>query len=435
MEWYVIFFSIIGVMLAVMLIGLPIAVSLGLVSLSFMIAVAGFSRGLALVGGEIVDFWSNYTLIAVPLFIFMGEFLFAGGTAADIFDVASKWLQRLPGGLAIVAIGAGAIFATLSGSSLAGVSTIGIMSIPEMLKRGYNKRLTMGAVGGGGALAHLIPPSILAIIYSSITEVSAGRQLMAGFLPGLVLAGAFATIAVVWAIRDPASAPPEPSVSWKERIFVMRRAIWPLVMVLLVLGTIYTGLATVTEAAGLGALGALVIALVRRKLTWHIFWHTVLATIKTTAFIMFIAVAGKILSWVLTYYLIPQHLVETITGTGLNRWLILILIQLMYVVLGMFIDPVGMIIVTVPILHPVVVGLGFDVIWFGVLLLINIEMALITPPVGFTLYILQGIAPKEVKFSDILAGCFIFAMADVVVMAIVMVFPQIALWLPSKMMG
>ncbi|MBI4588705.1 MAG: TRAP transporter large permease [Candidatus Rokubacteria bacterium] len=433
MEWYVLGSLLACIIVVLMAIGVPIGVTLGLTSAVFLFGALGPDRTLSVLGTEFFEFWTNYPLIAVPLFILMGEFLFVGGTADDIFDIASKWLQGVRGGLAIVTIGAGAIFGALSGSSLAAVSTFGILALPKLLDRGYDKRLAVGAVASAGGLDHLIPPSILMVLYASVTEVSVGKMLMAGFIPGMVLAGAFGLVIWVWVWWRPLAAPREPAVTWGERFSVLRKAGLPLLLVLAVLGSIYLGVATATEAAGIGALASLGVAISRRKVTAERLGQGLRHTIQTTAFIMLIAVGGKLLSWVLTYYLIPQRLVDLLVQAQVNRWALMIGFQFMYIVLGMFIDPVSMIIVTMPVLVPILTALHFDLIWFGILLMVNIEMALITPPVGFSLYIIKGLAPENVTFNDVLSGCLIFTLADVLVIAILMIFPELVLWLPRRM--
>ncbi len=433
MEWYVFGSLLVCIIVALMVVGVPIGVTLGLTSTAFLFGALGFDRALAVLATEIFEFWTSYPLIAVPLFILMGEFLFIGGTADDIFDIASKWLQGVRGGLAIVTIGAGAIFGALSGSSLAAVSTFGVLALPKLLDRGYDKRLAVGSVASAGGLDHLIPPSILMVLYASVTEVSVGKMLMAGFIPGIILAGAFGLVIWVWVWWKPEAAPREQAVSWGERFGVLRKAGVPLLLILAVLGSIYLGVATATEAAGIGALASLGVAFARRKVTSELFWQGLRRTVQTTAFIMLIAVGGKLLSWVLTYYLIPQHLVDLLVQAQVNRWVLMIGVQLMYILLGMFIDPVSMIIVTMPVLVPILNALHFDLIWFGILLMVNIEMALITPPVGFSLYIIKGLAPENVTFNDVLYGCLVFALADVLVIAILMSFPELVFWLPRRM--
>jgi C4-dicarboxylate transporter DctM subunit len=435
MEWYSIFLILIAGLFLLLLSGLPIAASLGMISFVVLVASVGVKIGFEVIATEVMTLWGSYGLIAIPLFVFMGIFLFAGGIAHQIFDMASKWLRRLPGGLAVVTTGACALFATCSGASIGAVATIGLISVPEMLKRGYNKRLAVGSVAAAGGLAHLIPPSILLILYSGIIEESAGRCLMAGFFPGLVLAVNYTLLIMIWAYIDRKKGVriQEPSATWKERILALGNVKWPLTIVIVVLGSIYLGIATVTEAAALGAVAALVIAIQSKKVKRKDFADALLDTVNVSGYIMFIALGGKILSWVLTYYNIPQGVVNIITDLNMNRWLVLITIQIMYIGLGMFVDPVGMVVITVPILHPIMLDLGFDPIWFGVLLMINIEMALVTPPVGMAIYMLKGVVPKEIELTDIFSGAAIFVIADAFTLFLMMLFPEISLWLPRLM--
>jgi C4-dicarboxylate transporter DctM subunit len=432
MEWWAIGLLVISVVILLVLIGVPVAVSLGLTSIVSLIFIGGFGTALTIVYTETFDFWTSWTLLPIPLFVFMGEFLFVGGQASDIFDLSSKWLSRLPGGLAVTTAGACAIFATMTGTSLGATATFSLLAVPQMLNKGYNPRLATGSVCAAGGLAHLIPPSLLMVVYCALLDQSIGEMFMAGVLPGIILAGGYATIAVVWALVDPSAAPREDSVSWGQRLFVLRKAWSPVVIVVAVMGTIYMGIATVTEAAGLGALAAFLMAFISRRLNWETFSHTVLETVKLSSFILFIAVAGKLLSWVMMYSLIPQNVVNILLEADLNRYMIVVMLMLLYLVMGMFMDAIGMIVISMPVLFPVLTALGFSPIWFGILLFINIEMALITPPLGLNLYIVQASSP-HVPLKDVMIGAFIFAIADMCVLALVIVFPQIALWLPKTM--
>lgn len=434
MEWYVAASILAGGVLVLLFLGLPVAAALGGISLVLLIAKAGLNHTFFVMGKEFKDYWSNYDLLAVPLFIYMGYLLFASGAAANVFDVASKWLRRLPGGVAMSTIGAGAVFATMTGSSVGSVATFSVVALPEMVKRGYSKRLSAGTIASAGGLAHLIPPSVVAVFYAGTLTLSIGRQFMASFFPGLLVVSLYALIIVLWVkVFNPAAAPVEPSVSWKERLLSLYK-IWPaLVIILAVLVTIYTGVATVTEAAGLGTLAALVMALASKRFSRHVFRQTLADSLKTSAFIMFLAVAGKFLSWVLTYYMIPQNLVRVVVESGMSGYMFIVITQLIYLVLGCFIDAFGMIVITMPIYYPILLALGFDPYWFGVLLFINIEVALQTPPFGISLYIIRGVTP-QISLADIMWGAFIFDIAELAAIGIVMAFPAIALWLPSTMM-
>jgi len=435
MEWQITLLLMMGILFLLLAMGVPIAVSLGVTSLGFIVATVGMEQATFVVADKFTGLWTSYSFLPIPLFIFMGELLFAGGTASDIFDIASKWFRRFPGGLALVTIVTCAIFATLSGSTLGATAAMGILAVPEMLKRGYDKRLSTGSVAAAGGLAHLIPPSMMAVIYASICELSVGKQLMAGFIPGFVLAAGFATVCLVWVWRDPTVAPREAGVSWAERLKVLRKGIGPVLIIVAVLGSIYMGIATVTEAAAIGAFAAFLLGVIGRRLTRKAFLGLTLSSVQVTCYILFIVVGAKILGWILMYLNIPQQALAVLTGVIENRWAILIMVQLVWIIMGTFMDAISIMLVTVPLLLPMILGLGFDPIWFGVLFLINSETATITPPVGFNLYIIKGIVPEDVTLGHIIRGAMAFMIADLVTLGVIMAFPQLALWLPSKMIG
>jgi tripartite ATP-independent transporter DctM subunit len=433
MEWYLVAIAIVIILFALLLVGVPVSISLGTVSLGTIILLIGFDGATNVVAGEAAYFLTNYSLIAIPMFVLMGELLFVGGTADNIFDIASAWLRRIPGGIALVAVGTSAIFATLSGASIGALATVAVLTIPQMLKRGYSKRLATGSVGAAGGLAHLIPPSILMVLYASIVEVPIGQALMAGVLPGILLGATYAAVVIGWAKLRPDAAPREPEVSWRQRFSVLRKGIGPLFVIFAVTGTIFLGIATATEASALGAAAALILAVGSKKVKLAQIWQCGVGAAKTTSFILLIAMGGALLSWVLSYLHVPTHMLSFAQNVEVNRWWIVLAVMAMYLILGAFIDPVGMIIITMPVVAPLMVSLGFDPLWFGVLLMINIELALITPPLGIGLYIVKGVSPKEVELNDVLYGCSVFFIADIIVLGLVMIFPQIALWLPSQM--
>ncbi|MBI2832773.1 MAG: TRAP transporter large permease [Chloroflexi bacterium] len=435
MEWGAATVAIIASIVVAVILGIPVGVSLGAVSIIFLLFISNMNTVMSVVATEFVGFWSSYTMIALPLFILMGEFLFVGGVSQSLFDFAAKWLQRIRGGLAMVAIGTGALFATISGSGLAGIATVGVLTGPEMLNRGYDKRLASGAIAAGGGLAHLIPPSVMAVLYAGLVEVSVGRQLMAGFIPGVVLTVIYAVYVLVWVRINPSAAPVEPPVPWKERFAALRRLLLPMSVAVVVLGCIYTGVTTATEAAGIGALMAIVIAVAVRKIGLAAFWSSGMAAVRTTAFIMLIGVGGKLLGWSLQYYLIPQNLVEALTALDLNRYVIMILIMLVLFVLGMFMDAVSIVVVTMPILLPLLNALHFNLMWFGVILLLNLEVGLITPPVALALYTIKGVLGEKISLNDVFRGGFIFFTADILLIALLIVFPSIVTWLPDKMIA
>lgn len=433
MEWYFIGLLIIGGLLLLLALGVPIAAAMGIIAIVGMAVGPGFRLGLASAGIEAYQFLSSYDLVPLPLFMYMANLLLVSGVGQDMFEIASKWLSRLRGGLAMVTIGACAGFATLSGSSIGAAATMGVVALPEMRKRGYSQRLATGAVGAAGGLAHLIPPSALAVFYAALVSTSAGEQLFAGMGPGIVLAITYAGVVFIWVSLKKGAAPSEARVGWIERLSVLRKAIAPIIIVLSVLGAIYAGIATVTEAAAVGTFASLIVAVYKRVGLRRILDATV-DTVINVGFIMLISAGAKTFSWILSYYQVPQSLIILLMDAELNRWILLAAIQILYIIMGMFIDPISMLLITLPVIYPMLAPLGFDPVWFGVLALINIEMAIVTPPFGFNLFIIHGIVP-DVPIGDVIKGCMAFVVADIIVLALTAAFPQIALWLPSMMRG
>lgn len=430
MEWWLIGILIVILVLLFVIIGVPIAAALGLTSFIFLVNIIGFDGAITILHTELYDFWTHWGLLAIPIFIFMGELLFAGGQADDIFDLASKWLSSIPGGLAVATCGAAAIFSTMTGSSLGTTATFSVLAVPQMRNLGYSSRIACGSVCAAGGLAHLIPPSIIMVVYCSLLDLSIGDMFLAGVIPGILLTIAYILVAIIWSFKFPQSVPKECNVGWIERFYVLRKAWSPVVIIMAVMGTIYTGIATVTESAALGAFAAFIMALLSGKLKWETFKHVLTDSAKLTCFIMLIAVAGKLLSWVLTYYLIPQNLVTILLDADLNKHVIIIIMMIIFIIMGLFIDAIGIIVISMPIMYPIITALGFSPIWFGILLFITIEMALITPPLGLNLYIIQGVVP-DIPLKEIMLGAFVFAIADIFVLILLIIFPFIALWLPG----
>lgn len=434
MEWQFALMSMIGVVILLVLTGLPVAVVLLAVSIGFLIYALSPAQTASLLSEHILEFWTSWTIMAIPLFVLMGDFLVISGSAADIFNMASKWLSRLPGGLATVTVGTCAMFASMSGSSGAATATIGRIAIPEMMKRGYHARFATGCVTSGGTLAHLIPPSVLLLVYTSIVEISPGRALMAALIPGIGTAVLFTAVSTGWAIIKPSVAPREPPVSWGVRFSSLGTGWQPLVIIFAVMGTLYLGIATATEAAAIGAIAAVLVALAKRRLNWSSLGESLRSTARVSCFILLIAFAGKTLALTMTYYMIPQKVVALLMQAELNPWATMVMIMVMYIFMGMFLDPIGMMVVTLPVVMPVLQTLGFDLYWFGVMLMINFEIGLVSPPFGPQLYIVKGIVP-DVPLKEILHGATIFLMAPALMMVILMFFPQLALWLPNMMSG
>jgi len=413
-------------------VGVPVAFSLGLTSIVgmllflspvhlFQIAQISFTKG------------TEFLFIVAPLFILMANVISFAGVGHDVFTAAQLWLGRLPGGLAVSTIIASAGFASVSGSSPATAATIGAVAMPEMLRRGYNKRLAAGSIAAGGTLGILIPPSIALIMYGIITETSIGLLFIAGIFPGLCLAAFLSIFIMIVTKAKPSLAPKVETADWRKRLVSLWR-VWPtMILSVTVLGSIYGGVATPTEAAGIGAFGAMVIALAYRKLTWNNLRDSLLATVRVTSMILFLIFGGVCFAFVLSSLGIPHRLAEFIVGLEVNRWVIMLLINALFIMMGCVMDPLGILIITLPVLFPIITKLGFDPIWFGIIVTINSEIGMITPPVGFNLFVLKGVVPKEVSLGDIIRGAFPFVGILILGLLTLMLFPQLALWLPAQL--
>lgn len=412
---------------------LPIAFSLGAVSIVGFILFTS-SKDLMHIALTVYTHGMSPTLIVVPLFVLMAEVINFSGFAGNIYDALYKWMNRVPGSLASCTIASAAMFSAICGSSVATAATIGLISIPQMLKRGYSKKLACGVTGVGGGLGILIPPSLGFIIYGSITETSIARLFMAGILPGIFLAALLICVITGVSILKPSIAPAaQEDVTWKQRYQALL-SILPIVgLIFLVLGSIYLGIATVEEAAGVGALGALLVATVYRKMNWNKLQAALLNSVRVTGMVFFIVFGGMVFAYLLTSLGVPQEMSKYVCGLSVNRWTVMTAIILLYIMLGCIFEGIAMVIITMPFIFPIVLGLGFDPIWFGVIIILVTEIGLLTPPVGMTLFVLRGIAPKEITWSDIIMGCLPFTMVLLLGVMVLMIFPEIALFIPSRM--
>ena len=416
-----------------MLMGVPIAFSLGIVSLVLIYFVWPGPSPFSMVYFTSWNLTHNFILATVPLFILLGEVILFSGLASDVFDVASKWVGRLPGGLAVAGIFGCAGFAAVSGSSVANTATNAMVAVPEMLKRGYSRKLAPGCIAAGGALGILIPPSIPMILYATMAEESIGQLFFGGMIPGIMTALIFAVYIVIRCSVSPSFGPPSEKSSWRSKFGSLWKMLPLLALVAGVLGTVYAGVCTPSESAAVGALGALIIAFAYRKLNRRNLTGALLAAIKTNAMIIMIFIGGLLFSHVLSFMGLSALVVNAVLELDLNRWIIMIGLNLLLLVLGCFIDPGSIIIIVTPLALPVILNLGFDPIWFGIIFTINMEMANITPPLGYNLYVLKGVVPAEVKLQDIILGMLPFLGLFALSLAIVMIFPQLALWLPRMM--
>ena len=377
---------------------------------------------------------SEYILIAVPLFVMLGEIVRRAGIAERVYNAIAQWLSWLPGGLMHANIGACAMFAATSGSSVATAATIGTVAIPEIAKRGYSERLFLGTLAAGGTLGILIPPSINFIIYGLLTNSSVPRLYLAGFIPGALLASLFMGIVLVTCLLRPAAGGKPVATSWRERFRVLPRLLPPLFIFLVVVGAIYLGIATPTEAASLGVAAALVLAWWEGKLTFLMLRSVAEGTMRTTAMIMMIIIAAQFLNFVLAAIGITDTIAQAMEAMGLGKITTMLVIIVFYLILGCFMETISMMILTTPFIFPIVVKMGWDPIWWGIALTILIEAALITPPVGLNLYVVQGMRERG-PVSDVIWGAMPFVAAMMGLIGLLMAFPDLALWLPNAVMG
>ena len=411
-----------------MYIGMAMAL-VGLLGLCFLV---GVEAGINILGITPLAEGSSYTLSVIPLFVLMGQFAFISGISSDIYRTVYAWMGRFRGGLAMATVLACAGFAAVCGSSLATGATMGMVAIPEMKKYGYDPRLSTGCVAAGGTLGILIPPSIGFILYGILTEESIGKLFMAGFLPGILMASLFIIAIFIQCKINPEMGPRGAATTWRVKIKSLGGTWGMLLLFLIVMGGIYFGVFTPTEAAGVGAFGAFLFALFKGKLNIQSLIQCLMETGKTTAFIFLIIIGANIFSTFLGLAKLPMGLADFIAGLALPRILILAGIVLIYVVLGCVMDCYAIMILTVPIIFPVVEALRFDPIWFGVLMVIVLEVGLITPPVGLNVFVLKGAAP-DVPLTTIFRGIWPFLIAAFLAIVIITIFPGIALFIPSLM--
>ncbi|MBD7936369.1 MULTISPECIES: TRAP transporter large permease [Cytobacillus] len=374
----------------------------------------------------------SYTLSTIPLFVLMGQFLYVAGFSDELYTAFKNWFGKLKGGLGIATIGASAMFAASSGSSLATTGTIGVVASKEMLKAGYSKSLTGGSIVAGGTLGILIPPSTMFILYGMMTEQSIGKLLMAGIVPGILLTLFFMLTIWISILIKPSlvSGTYENNVPWSEKVKSLKTNVWIILLFILVMGGIYIGFFTATEAAGFGALGAFLVALLRKKLTFARFREAIFSTVKTTGFIFAIVMGAFLLNFILTITRVPNLLADFLFSKELSPTMIFLLIVLMYLILGAIMDTMAMIVVTIPIIMPIIQALEFDLIWFGVIIVLLVEMALISPPVGMNCFVLKGVV-DDLDLQSIFKGALLFMIPILSLIILLYIFPEIALFLPN----
>jgi C4-dicarboxylate transporter, DctM subunit len=423
------------VTLGMLLSGAPVAFGLGAISMVFIVIFQGFD-GLHVVAETFYAGLNDFTLVSIPMFVMMGAAIGSSPAGRDLYEALDRWLYRLPGGLVISNLGACALFAALTGSSPATCAAIGKMGIPEMRRRGYPDDVATGSICAGGTLGILIPPSITFILYGIATETSIGRLFLAGVVPGLMLTGLFMlwTLFIIWK-RGFRSHAVDFRYSWKEKFASIPKVAPFLAIVIAVMYVLYGGVATPSEAAGVGAaLCFLLAVLIYRMWSPKDWWAILRDTMRESVMILTIIAAAVLFGYMLTSLYLTQTLAQGIAELHVNRWVLMLLINLFLLVCGFFIPPAAIILMTAPILYPIIKAAGFDPVWFGVIVTINMEIGLIHPPVGLNLYIVNAIAP-DVPLAKIMWGTLPFVLCMMLSIVILCAFPGIATWLPDHLMG
>ncbi len=418
------------VFFALIALGVPIGFCLLGVGFGGLIIVIGLKAALSAITSVSFNYIAQYTISVIPLFILMGMTASASGILEEVFDVAKKWFGGFKAGEGLAAIAGNTIFAAASGSSLAACVVIGRGALPSMRRAGYPDHLIMGIIASSGTIASMIPPSILICIYGLLVDESIGKLLIAGILPGLLEAFLYFLV-VVWGVRNIPLKKVEKSSLWEKVVYT--RHLWiVLCIIFAVMGTIYTGVCTPTEAGAIGAITVFILCLVLRRLTWEMFWKILKDTVRTTGMVLFILVAAAVFSRFLLLSGLTEDVVRLVTGIPVSRYFIFALVVLCYIILGCFLTATAMMVVSLPLFYPAMMALGFDSMWFGIMVVTLCELALITPPVGLNAYVTQSLDTK-IPLSTVFRGCSYFVVADIVRIIILTIFPVLALYLPSKM--
>lgn len=422
------------VLLVLLAARVPIAIALFTVSLGGLSLLRSPEIALRVLGGIPYEFAANWKLSAIPMFLLMGAVAYRSGLTASLFYAARLWLSGLPGGLALSANFASAIFAAASGSSVATAAAMGRLAIPEMLKYNYSPSLATGSVAAAGTLGAMIPPSVAFVLYGWFTEASIGKLLMAGVIPGILTAFAFAAFIVIYCtIKPEAAPPPDDKPTWGER-FRALAGVWPMpLLILSVIGGIYSGLATPTEAGALGAFAAILIAIINGSFSWTVMREALIDTLHSGAVVFFIAIGAVLFTRFLTMCGLPSFMGSYISGTDVSPAFVILAMVIIYVILGMFLDPIGILLLTIPVLLPVWNAMGFDLIWMGVIVVKLLEIGLLTPPVGLNAFVIKSVVGKDIGISTIFRGLGWFIAIEAALVVLLVSFPQISLLLPTLM--
>jgi tripartite ATP-independent transporter DctM subunit len=435
MDWWIVMILLFGGLVIFMLTSMPIAfafIIFNFIGVLFLMGAGGFEQ----VVNSMVDSLTRFSLVPVPMFILMGGIIFYSGMADRIINVVDDWIGRLPGRLSLLAIASGTLFAALTGSTMGSTAMLGTLLVPEMKSRGYAKSMILGPIMGAGGLAMIIPPSALGVILGSLASINIGKLLIGGVLPGLLIAVLYSLYIIIRAWLQPSVAPsyavtPKPI---STKLVNVAKYLLPLVLIILaVLGSMFLGVATPTEAAALGAFVSFILAAVYRKLNRKAIKETLRTTIEITVMAFMIVAASNVFSQIMAFSGVSRSLVQAVTSAQISPILILIGMQIILLFLGCFMEQVAMMMITLPIFMPVVTALHFDPIWFGIMMLINLEVGMLTPPFGMVLFVMKGVAPKDVTMGDIYRAAMPFVLLDILAIALIMAFPAIATSLPSIM--
>jgi len=418
------------ILLSLILLAVPVAAVLGWLGLSMQHLESPMPLHRA-IGDMVWQTGKDFLLVAIPMFIMLGEILLRSGIAAKMYDGMVKWLGWLPGGLMHANTGSCALFAATSGSSVATAATIGTVAIPQIAERKYNERLFLGTVAAGGTLGILIPPSINLILYGLLTDTSVPELYLAGFIPGFLLAALFMLTVVVMCVVRPDWGGVRVRATWSERIAVLPALLPPIGIFVVVVGSIYAGIATPTEAAALGVVAVLVLSWANGSLSIAMLRDAIEGTMRTTSMIMLIILAAVFLNFVLSVIGLTQALADFVGGLGITPMQTMIVLVIILLIVGCFMETLSMLLTTAPLITPIVIALGFDPVWFGILLMVLLETALITPPIGINLYVVQGVR-KQGELSDVMIGAAPFVLTMIGMIILLLIFPNISLWLPSQ---
>ena len=426
--------GIIGIALLFVLIftGMPVAFVMIIVGFVGFGYVINFDAAMNLVAKDFLSIFGSQSLTVVPLFVLMGQIAFHSGISKRLFDAAYVFLGHQPGGLAIATIGACAGFSAICGSTNATAATMGAVTLPEMKRFNYRPELATGVVAAGGSLGILIPPSVIFIVYGIMTQQSIGKLFMAGIVPGIILTCFFIATIALWTRLKPDLGPPGPATTLRRKIAAISGMVETIILFVMVMGGLFLGIFTPTEAGAVGALGTLLLSLVKRSLSWKGFVESLMETTRISCMILLIVAGATVFGHFLAITRIPFDIATWVSSLAFHPWIIMLLILLIYFIGGCFIDSLALIMLTVPIFYPVITGLGFDPIWFGVVIVLITQIGVITPPVGVNVYVVSGVA-RDVPLHIIFKGVLPLMLALVIVVLILIPFPQIALWLPALM--